>query len=277
MVASRGVELRVIDWNVQGRKNVARQMAFMDRLGWDVLCLQEVRPRNFPKFRQHPGVGDGDAALDHLAHRVEEGVIWGSAILVREGIALVSSSPLANVPSPERTMWATVNVDGLGIDVASLAAPPASSGWKEQKAVQVDRYHEIWASRQRPLIIGMDRNTPRVDHLDLGRCEWFWEAEERLYGPSARHDLRDVLRVHLEQHPDELAAIRTERPQGPLATSFIRGKTPARYDVIYASPEFEIVEAKTIWAEAIEAGSDHGLVWARVRLNAATKAPHHDR
>lgn len=266
-------ELRIIDWNLQKRKDVCRQLAFMDRLGWDILLLQEVYPERVPLIESHPSVGSVDAALRHRPDRATGHMPSGSAIVVRDGIDLVVSSPMVNIPSPERTLIGVVNAGGRNLAVASLAAPPGVS-WGKLKAIQVNRYGDLWASRLLPLVVGMDRNTPRVDHPELPQCDWFWEAEEALYGPDPKHDLRDVLRVHLGGNPAKMKAIRAERPGGPLATSFLRGhKTPSRYDAIYASPEFEVLEVKYHWEDALEAGSDHGLVWAQLRWDDSFVAP----
>ncbi len=265
------MKLRIIDWNVQGRRDVARQMTFLDSLGWDVLLLQEVRPHRLDDFLSWRGVGGGDGALVHRPDRLADRVPWGAAIVVREGIELLTSAPMINVPSPERTLFGVVRAEGVCVEVASLAAPPASTGWNELKAVQCDRFGDRWAARTLPLVVGMDRNSPRTDHPELERCEWFWDAEKRLYGPHPKHDMRDVLRSYLDKHPEQLDAIAKKRPDGPLATSYMRGRgkgdTPGRYDVIYASPEFDVLEVRYPFEASIEAGSDHGLVWTLLDLN----------
>ena len=266
-------ERRIIDWNLQKRRDVASQMEFMDGLGWDILLLQEVLPQRVPLIEDHPGVGRVDLALQHRPDRATGPLRSGSAIVVREGLELMASAPMVNVPSPERTMVGGVRVEDHVVAVASLAAPPGVS-WGERKAVQVNRYADLWASRSLPLIVGIDRNSPRVDHPDLDRCDWFWEAEERLYGPEPKHDLQDVFRVYLGDNDAEMAALRAERPTGPLATSFLRGHTtPARDDAIYASPELDVLHVEYHWEDALEAGSDHGLVWARLTWDDAFVPP----
>jgi hypothetical protein len=266
-------ELRIIDWNLQKRRDVGKQLDFVDSLGWDILLLQEVYPERVIHLRNHPGVGDLDTALRHRPDRVTGHLASGSAIVVREGLGLLTSSPLVNVPSPERTLTGIVQVDGRHLTVAALAAPPGVS-WDELEAVQVNRYGDLWASRTLPLIVRIDRNTPRVDHPDLDGCDWFWEAKRKLYGPDPKHDLRDALRVYLGDNEDKMACIRSNRPEGPLATSFLRGhKTPARYDAIYASSEFEVLKVEYHCEDALKAGSDHGLVWARLQWNDSFVAP----
>ena len=188
--------LRIIDWNLQKRKNVARQMHFMDSLWWDILRVQEVLPQRVRLIENHPYVD----SIDTSRH----------------------PDQLANL--------LTCNL---------------------QTSV-----------------------SPRLDHPDLEQCDWFWEAEERVYGPDPKHDLQDVFRVYLGANEPQMAAIRAERPTGPLATSFLRGHTtPARYDAIYASPEFSVIDVEYHWEDAREAGSDHGLVWARLEWDHTFVAP----
>jgi len=269
------MHLRLIDWNVNGRRDVPRQLAMMDTLGWDVALLQEVRPASFPTFRDHAGVTGADHALLHRPDRDEP---WGSAILVREPFELLASAPMVNVPSPERTLVALIRRGDITFEVASLATPPASSGWNHLKAVQADAFADRWASRTHPLVVGLDRNAPKVDHPDLAQSQWFWEAEERLFGPDPKHDLRDVLRTHLDAHPnaspnarpDQRRDLFAQHPEGPLALTFMRGRgrgdTPARYDAIYASPEWQVLDVRHPWTESTAAGSDHGAVWTTLRL-----------
>ncbi|MEQ9325282.1 MAG: hypothetical protein RIF41_39310, partial [Polyangiaceae bacterium] len=262
------MHLRTITWNVNGRRDVAHQLAMMDHLGWDVALLQEVRPAGFPTFRDHHGVTGADHALRHRPDRDEP---WACALLVREPFELVSCAPIANLPSPERSLCALIRHGNLTFEVASLALPPASSGWKQLKAVQADIFADRWASRTHPLVAGLDRNSPFIDHPDLNQTVWFWEAEERLFGPSPKHDLRDVLRTHLHPNPSKRRRLLRERPEGPLATSFMRGTgrgdTPARYDAIYASPEWRVLDVTYPWQASLEAGSDHGAVWAHLELD----------
>lgn len=268
------MELRIVDWNINGRRNTARQMALIDSLGWDVVLLQEARPKHFATFREHPGVGAADFSLLHRPDRKQK---WCNGILVRDGLELLTSAPMVNVPSPERTLFTIVRSGTFVIEVASLALPPATSGWKELKAVQADAFGDQWAARDYPLIAGLDRNTPRIDHPELSKVVWFWEAEERLFGTDPKHDMRDVLRTYLNENPVEYSAVVSQRPNGPLATSFMRGKgkgdTQARYDAIYASPEFEVLDVRYPWDESMEAGSDHGAVWAHLRLRSETPPP----
>ena len=76
------------------------------------------------------------------------------------------------------------------------------------------------------------------------------------------------IRDSVERHPPLRAAIAREHPDGPLAINHLRGRTkiPSRYDFLFASPDLEIVDADVVWDPAGTKLSDHGLVWAELRL-----------
>lgn len=114
----------------------------------------------------------------------------------------------------------------------------------------------------------MDRNGPKLERID--HVEWWPRDSVRLFGDDAPHDLGDVYLDYLDQHPKRRTRIRDAQRAGRLATSYDRGKArpvPSRYDAIYASPEFRVIVAGYDWQRAIEAGSDHALAWADLRLD----------
>ena len=51
-----------------------------------------------------------------------------------------------------------------------------------------------------------------------------------------------------------------KRPKGPLAVSYIRGKTEDRFDYIFLSDDFEVSNCRYDYEGAVAAGSDHALV-----------------
>lgn len=82
------------------------------------------------------------------------------------------------------------------------------------------------------------------------------------------------MRTWLEGRPEEMARIREERPEGPLAISHRSGKTrqhpgnPRRYDHIYATrTDFRVDHVEYLYDQACAAGSDHAVVIADLRCN----------
>jgi endonuclease/exonuclease/phosphatase family metal-dependent hydrolase len=70
--------------------------------------------------------------------------------------------------------------------------------------------------------------------------------------------------------------IASRRPAGPLAISHIRGNrrkmTECRYDFIYISPELDVLEVKYLYEESVQAGSDHALVTALLKVRGESHA-----
>jgi hypothetical protein len=258
------VSFTVVDWNVNGRVR-KNQPSFLGALDWDIACLQEITRSTWEDFQ---ALGEqGDVAFGYLPPLADEGPKYGSAVLVRGSARREGFEVLPDVPSPERAAVARVTVEGRRAWVGSWAAPPAQGrdgwGWgKSGKGRQVVRFAAWLRDRPGPTLMGIDRNAPKRERHELADDEWWNKKEPLLYGPQRVHDLSDVYRDHLQANPAEAAQVRAERPHGPLAVTYRRGKTDCRYDAIYASPEFHAERVEHLWDEARGAGSDHALVRA---------------
>ena len=121
------------------------------------------------------------------------------------------------------------------------------------------------------MLLGLDANTPKVDHPDEARSEFWWPPHEPLVlgSPAAReHDLSDAFRRWLAANPFELEAIAAKRPAGPLAVTHLRGakNIPCRDDQIWVSPEWTVESVRHLTEASFEAGSDHALVSANLSI-----------
>ncbi len=118
--------------------------------------------------------------------------------------------------------------------------------------------------------MGIDANAPKTDCFRHSENQWWWKDEPVLLGAEPWHDLVDVYRIFLKQHPEMLKEILEKRPEGPLAVSHIRGNkqkyTPSRYDFIYATPDIKIINVQYLFDEALAVGSDHALVLAELEF-----------
>ena len=137
---------------------------------------------------------------------------------------------------------------------------------KSGKGRQVARFAAWLQQRPGPVIVGIDRNAPKWERHDLADDQWWNDSEPLLYGTQRVHDLHDTYRTVLEESPAHAETVRQERPDGPLAVTYLRAGIPCRYDAIYASPEFHVESVEHLWDEAREAGSDHALVRAHLTI-----------
>ena len=177
---------------------------------------------------------------------------------------LQSISLVPRLAFPERTLVASLELNGKLITACSFHTPPGVS-WGEVKPRTLKAIARWLARQTGPLIFGIDANCPKTDHPDINKNEWWWDDEALLLGSSPLHGLRDVFRIHLESNPIERDRIVAARPNGPLATSYIRGsrrKIACRYDFIYASPDIGVAKVDYRFDRAIKAASDHALVVA---------------
>jgi hypothetical protein len=253
------MELRVIDWNVNGAVHKG-QPDLLARLQWDVALLQEVTTSTWEAFRE---LGSkGVVAFDHLPPLADGPPRYACAIVVKHGVRLLEAGVLESMPSPERALTARAQMDGLTVSLCSWAAPPGVTWGDAGKGRQVSRFAAWLQSRIGPVVVGIDRNAPKWERRDLVDDEWWNRWEPLLYGPGRVHDLRDAWRDVLDREPERLRTILAERPDGPLAVTHVRRGTECRYDAIYISPEFEVLEVEHLWDEAREAGSDHAVVRA---------------
>ena len=241
---------------------------------------QEVPPGGFDELREAVDAADGAWAW-HEQDGKDAATATGAALLTRDPWTLSDAGMLADAPSLKRAMAATaVNArTGQRVAVLSAALPPGgveqgqsprpgSDPWGERKAEQA-RVIAAWIARRRqeglPVLVGIDANAPRVDPPDWHQVVYWWDDEALLLGPDAVAG--DVYRRWLAEHPDEQARITVTHPDGPLATTHLRGgSTPCRYDHLLATDDIAVDGVDHVTDPAFTAGSDHGIVQAQLRL-----------
>jgi len=269
--------LRFLTWNLNGAsgERAARLTDLLDAElagGPALAALQEVKPGTFRAL-------EPSSVFDWIVNSLDirpPGPFdrgnrkLGCLLAGRGDIELLAGDVLWRLPLPERSAMARVRWSGIELDAISYHSL-AGSGFKAGKGVAYRGLLETLAARERPVLLGLDANTPKLDHPDEASSLFWWPAHEPLVlgPPDARqHDLSDAFRLWLAAHPAELAAIETERPHGPLAVTHLRGarNNPCRYDQVWVSPEWTVESVRHPTEASFEAGSDHALVSADLRL-----------
>jgi len=259
-------------WNVNNRRFRESHLVLLKQLRLDVLALQEVSEHFFHGLRAAALFDGGYYSMNYLHDKsgLPRSRRLGCAIFASGRIEVTNPSLVPRLPLPERSLVVEAKINLFEMKICSLHTPPGVS-WGELKPRSHLMLAEWLERRDAPVILGIDANAPKVDHPEYGRNEWWWPDEAKLLGEDRIHDLRDAFREYIGCHADLLRSIRAQRPRGPLAVSYIRGNrhklTESRYDFIFASPEFKVGEVKYLYHEAVEAGSDHALVFAEMEIS----------
>lgn len=264
------MRFRFSSWNVNNRNFRDSHATLLKSVDTDLLALQEVSP-NFSSSLASGGLFEwGEFSLAHRPPRNDEGRSrqLGCAIFGRSPFHAASAELLDGLKFPERALVVTLT-SPVDLKLCSFHIPPGSSWGTVKPQTVVAIAH--WMKNQRGhTIVGIDANTPKTDHPVFDKNEWWWQDEPVLLGESATHGLRDCLRSHLIERPDQLAEIARQRPTGPLAISHVRGRrqnaTACRYDFIYVSPAISVLDIKYLYEESVQAGSDHALVTALLEI-----------
>jgi exonuclease III len=259
-----------VSWNVDGWHTIRdEQVALIDQTEAELLLAQEVTAASADVLRE--AGWELVTALQLLpgSHVERSGrrPRFSCAVAVRGDLRIRSTAVLKDAPSPVRTLVAGIEGPS-GSFVAMSAALPPGSMWgraaKQGQARVIGAHLEMLRSEGVPVIIGMDRNGPKHERFDPDETEWWAEDEPALFTADAPHGLRDVLVTLYAQDPERLAAARAARPDGPLEVSYVEQRSdppaPRRYDIILASPDWEVRDVAYGYRGAVEAGSDHGLV-----------------
>jgi exonuclease III len=252
-------------WNVNGRRLKTGHVDLLRSADCDVLALQEVSTGFHAQLAAQSLFEWSVSSLSLRPPAAHEGRArrLGCSLFGRLPFSAVSSELLAHLAFPERALVVRAGSAAGAITICSFHAPPGAS-WGQIKPRTLKAIAEWLAGQGGTLVFGIDANTPKTDHPNPVENDWWWDEEPLLLGPKPVHRFHDALRLFLERRPEMMAAIRAERPHGPLAVSHFRGRgdrrTGCRYDFIYVSTDLMVEDVTYLHKEALEAGSDHALV-----------------
>jgi hypothetical protein len=171
-----------------------------------------------------------------------------------------------------RNLFAHIVVDGREFVVASLHATPGSSragvpGRPHQLVHEWKPYFHgavaVELSRlDQPFVFAIDANEPLSETVD--RTVFHWrddrpgvEKLRALLGRAPRHRARDLVREQVQR-----GVMKAESADVLTCTYRIRDGSLRRFDHVWATPEFEVLDLEVRLAEALAAGTDHALTVA---------------
>ena len=270
--------LRVGSWNTRFG---SADPSFVVPHELDLLLLQEMTPNAFEAFREC--FADGVHSIGPVLYPNGPPAGHGVAVLWSSRLAGRGARVLPYLVAPHRFLVCDLAfTERRGYFQAcayhALNGEQGEDGFdKPRMTYQVARWLE---EQPGPVILGMDANSPDVDHPDFARtrCHFDWlgprHLERALLGPEAKHRCRDVYRSLVDAKPQLLAEIVSARSDGPLAVSHRAGRNehragdPQRFDHIFATwPDFGVKDAGYDYEGACDAGSDHALVVAELEVD----------
>jgi exonuclease III len=287
------------NWYVVTTNRDHLKLDLLDRLDADVCALQEVGPESITAIRDRwPGaqVVAGLELAEVNRHTDEEPVRHGCAIVVRNGWDVVGSGPVpfratggddpdGSTPQAGSVVWADLrSPTGSTLHVVSVHAPHASGRTKLDRRRRIARklrtYEAVeeWVRNRPSTVLGIDGN------IWIDQCQDLYGDHRAVDGPQyaadsffhegvERHGLQDTFRVWLSRHPEELERIRSRRPDGPLAVTFVRGQSRRfgqRIDAVMASADLDVADVEHSYEDGIVAGSDHSFVRVELVLAPST-------
>ncbi len=267
------MEFTIVSWNLDGWHTIHdEQLALLDSTGADLALLQEVTPASLELLREAGWTGQSSLELvaDGHAERGGRRPRFACAVLARGPVTLGAASLVAEASSPVRACAAEGLFGGWRFLAVSAALPPGSMWGRAAKLGQADVLTRAVQAAGLPTVIGIDRNGPRTEAWDAYETGWWPEDPPGFFAADAEHGCRDVLDLWFQTTPAAEAAARLARPNGPREVSYVEKRAtppiPRRYDVILVSDAFRPIQVRYRHDEAIEAGSDHGLVEATLAL-----------
>lgn len=285
-----------MSWNIDSRADgLTDRIELLGSFGADVVLLQEVPRRAARLLDAFPHFAWAEVAVRHSEPGRGAAARIGPAILGTDRVRLrgagqvpaerfvdagrgagLSAEEVAGIGWRHKTVYADVEVDDLPLRLCSFHARPGTGGGRGKPYVGWVKqlFHRVCADwindHDGSMVVGLDANSPKVDHPDPDRWEPFMSGEATLIGPRPGHQLSDALHRWFDDHPDELDHVRTQRPEGPLAISYYTtgARHPRRYDHVLVSDDVDVaaIEYRPPHAD----GSDHGAVVAELDIRWAT-------
>jgi endonuclease/exonuclease/phosphatase family metal-dependent hydrolase len=283
---------RFISWNLEwaaSRERRRGQVELIRELDPDLLAVQEVKATTLRLFEDQfawkvfalgPNPDDRywTARFGTAVLGAPRAALTGQLLVAPTWFALDDALRWKANRFARRATWARVRLEGSDQDilVGSLHASPAAGPIGAHKPWFHGRMAHWLEEVDEPWLFGIDANAPGAEGADPERTRWGWPrtsqrpGEDELLGAQVAHRGRDLLRVALDEDPDELAQITATRPYGPLAVSYRLRAGPVRYDHCWATPEFTVRRI-----EYLEAGfefSDHAPIVCDLELTAGPAA-----
>jgi exonuclease III len=251
-------------------------LAYLQSIDWDLIAMQEVSKKAWSVLEESTIYSSGYYTLDTFGIHPRGRRVHGAAVISRNENLMVSSPKLLPyIPKVERAISVTVMGARDPFTLVSWHSANAASEGEPTKMRGYLGFTEWLKQIEKPCISCFDGNHwNKRTELELpdppNEGDKFF-AEDHFFSNNPPHELEDVFIRFLRDSPEDYKRILEKYPDGPLGISYVRkgsGRVPIkdRFDYIFATRHFRVVNCCYEYEAAREAGSDHGLVITDLEL-----------
>ena len=166
--------MRLLTWNLNGRRHIERQAAAVADRVPDIVALQELTQNSVPRWRDALTTSGMTHLIDSFAHAPS----WQPAGPRRYGLLIASRFPLTKVlaehpvPWPERVLTAAVTTPIGVVNLHTAHIPPGSgNGW--MKVEMLEAVSAVVAETyDSPTVLCGDFNIPQLEMPDGRIITW---------------------------------------------------------------------------------------------------------
>ena len=254
--------MRIIDWNICYLGDTKEKIDYLKTLLTDdgVIIMQEVKPHAYEYIKKT--LGEQYRAVYSLDYRKpgkfdSDARKLGVLILISSCYAVKDTGVIDRSPFPDRTAFATIEVDGREVKILALHSLTGCSYYRT-KSVQYESVTEF-VDNYRPDIVGIDANEPQFDHYDINKIKFFDN------GPGAKIFFNEIIDLRLVDAYVKCNGVDSFVEGQPLIKSHnIRRKGAVRYDFLFINDDFNVNDCSYYYDEAVTAGSDHAVIVVNV-------------
>lgn len=255
------MKIRVIQWNIKINSD-ARKIADLLRKkisGMTIMHLQEVSAKSNEKIVSMLKPDGYDYSLNHRTPGRYEGRNRTMGVTTMTfGGEIKEGSLIHRSVFPERTLESVTDFNGKKIRSLNFHSLTGVD-YKKAKSSNFASIADHLTNKDFDFF-ACDANEPKSDSLYTERIEFFDNRDqgrcaELIFGSPPVHALRDALKTKLiKQNNHNL--------ESPLAVSHRTGGNLRRYDHIYHSEKWSVIDVLYDYESAIESSSDHAIVIA---------------
>ena len=254
--------MRIIDWNICYSGDTKEKIDYLKTLLTDdgVIIMQEVKPHAYEYIKKT--LGEQYRAVYSLDYRKpgkfdSDARKLGVLILISSCYAVKDAGVIDRSPFPDRTAFATIEVDGREVKILALHSLTGCAYYRT-KSVQYESVTEF-VDNYCPDIVGIDANEPQFDHYDINKMKFFDN------GPGAEIFFNEIIDLRLVDAYVKCNGVDSFVEGQPLIKSHnIHRKGAVRYDFLFINDDFNVNDCSYYYDEAVTAGSDHAVIVVNV-------------